>query len=67
MATKEEQGPSATSPPPQSTLEAFLQAVEQKTTDHIHHRLLRACRASDPPTELEAELNKIISEILHET
>lgn len=57
---------SKTSSLPSSQLEVFLQAVEQKTNDKIHRRLLRACRIADPSTELEDELSKIISEILHE-
>ena len=52
--------------PPASRREAFLNAVEQKTTDAIHHRLLRACHSEDPASALEGELAKIILAILHE-
>jgi hypothetical protein len=66
MTTQEEQKPKA-APPTVSNLEAFLQAVERKTANQVHRQLLRACHSSDPATDLEAELSKIISAILHET
>lgn len=50
-----------------SKKEGFLQAVEQKTTNEIHKRLLSACRGKDASKEIEGELNKIVTEILHET
>lgn len=50
-----------------SRTEAFLLAVESKTGDDIHRRILRACRSQDPMESMEAELKKIIEELLHET
>jgi hypothetical protein len=52
---------------PKSTLELFLRAVETKTNDPVHHRLLNACRQTNQPGALEAELQTIVSEILSET
>jgi hypothetical protein len=52
---------------PKSTLELFLRAVEKKTNDPVHHRLLNACRQTNQPGALEAELQTIVSEILSET
>ena len=46
--------------------EEFLKAVESKTTDEIHRRLLRVCRNGDPTASMEAELKRIIKEFLHE-
>ncbi|MBI4226853.1 MAG: hypothetical protein HY600_01100 [Candidatus Omnitrophica bacterium] len=51
---------------PQSTLEKFLQAVERKTTNPAHRRLLKACRQANPADALETELRKIIAEIINE-
>lgn len=48
-----------------STVEQFLQAVEAKTTDPIHRRLLLAARNDNSLANLEAELHKIISEIIN--
>lgn len=50
-----------------SRVEEFLDAVERKTDDKVHHRILRACRQGDPTTCVEEELKKVIKEILHET
>ena len=52
---------------PQSTLEQFLQAVEKKTDNQIHHRLLKVCRQANPSDALEAELRTIVSELINET
>ena len=52
---------------PASSGEDFLLAIEKNLTDPIHLRLLRACRQADPSSALDAELNKVIDEILHET
>jgi len=46
--------------------EEFLRAVESKTNNEFHRRILRACRSEDPKTSMETELNSIIEEILHE-
>jgi hypothetical protein len=51
---------------PKSTLEMFIQAVEKKTNDPVHHRLLNACRQTNQPGSLEAELQTIVSEIISE-
>ncbi len=48
-------------------VEDFLDAVEKKTEDKIHHRILNACRLGDPTTCVEEELKKVIEEILYET
>lgn len=50
----------------QSTLEQFLQAVEKRTSNPVHHRLLKACRQANPSGALEAELRTIVSEIINE-
>lgn len=50
----------------QSTLERFLQAVEKKTDNHIHHRLLKVCRQDNPSGALEAELRTIVLELINE-
>jgi len=47
-----------------SKKEEFLRAVETKTKNDVHIRLLKACRGSDATKELETELSKVISEIL---
>lgn len=52
--------------PPQSTLEKFLRAVEQKTSSPIHHRLLKVCRQTNPAEALETELRTIVTEIIDE-
>lgn len=44
-------------------LEQFLNAVERKTTDPIHLRLLKACRQGDPASAMESELRDIFAEI----
>lgn len=54
------------STPGESTLEKFLQSVEEKTADSVHLRLLKACRQPDQRAALEAELRAIISEIVNE-
>jgi hypothetical protein len=47
--------------------ESFLRAVESKTADPHHHRLLKVCRQPNTAAALEEELLRIIDEILHET
>jgi len=51
----------------QSRLEKFLVAVESRTTNAVHRRLIAACRSSEPAVALEAELSRIVAEILDET
>lgn len=51
---------------PFSAVERFLQAVEKRTTDPVHHRLLKKCRQDDPSEALETELRTILSEIVNE-
>jgi len=46
--------------------EVFLRAVESKTANPYHQRLLKACRETNPGVALEEELTRIINEILHE-
>jgi hypothetical protein len=48
------------------SLEAFFQAVEGKTTNPFHLRLLRSSRESKASGTVDAELTKIISEIVDE-
>jgi hypothetical protein len=48
------------------SLEAFFQAVERRTTNPVHIRLLKTCRESKTPGAVDAELTKIISEIADE-
>ena len=52
--------------PSVSETEAFLLAVEAKTSDEIHKRLLKAARGVEPLKNLEAELKDIATEILYE-
>jgi hypothetical protein len=54
-------------PTPAPRIEEFLSAVESKTKDAVHLRLLQACRSAEPATALDAELNKMIDEIFNET
>ncbi len=63
MANSEDKGSidRATHP----SVEKFLQAVEKKTADPVHHRLLRAARSSDLISSLEGELNAVILAIIH--
>ena len=63
--TKDAKSPDADKALPR--VEEFLTAVESKTADETHRRLLRACRKGDPATAMETELELIIEEILHET
>ncbi len=49
-----------------SETETFLLAIEAKTSDEIHKRLLKAARATDPLKNLETELKDIATEILYE-
>ncbi len=48
-----------------TAVEEFLRAAEKRTADPIHHRLLAACRSENPPSNLDAELRKIIDEIIN--
>jgi len=66
MTTKNEQQVGGNTDSPKSTLELFIQAVEKKTNDPVHHRLLNACRQTNLPGTLEAELQAIVSEIISE-
>lgn len=52
--------------PSVSETEAFLLAIESKTSDEAHKRLLKAARGSDPLKSLESELKAIATEILYE-
>lgn len=66
MTTDNEQQDGGNKDAPKSTLELFIQAVEKKTDDPVHHRLLNACRQTNQPGALEAELQAIVSEIISE-
>ncbi len=48
-----------------SATEAFLLAVEAKTEDMVHKRLLKAARGTDPFSSLETELRSVITEIIY--
>ena len=50
-----------------SSVERFLQGVEQKTTNPVHRRLLKVCRHRAPTQALEEELASVINELLRET
>jgi hypothetical protein len=50
-----------------SALGTFFRAVEKRTSDPTHLRLLNAAREADPAAALEKELDKIMEELLHET
>ena len=50
-----------------SKKEEFLNAVEKKLTNDVHRRLLKAFRGNHPTESAEAELRKIILEIVNET
>lgn len=56
----------STEVPTLSNTEAFLKAVEVKTTNPALLRLLKACRNNDPASSLESELKTILIEIIHE-
>jgi len=47
-------------------VEEFLKAVESKTSDPCHRRLLRSCRGKNPTAAMEAELNQVVKELLDE-
>lgn len=50
-----------------STLDAFFKALEERTKDAVHLRLLQAARKPDPEGALEKELARIVKEIVDET
>jgi hypothetical protein len=49
-----------------TAIERFLCAIEQKTNDPVHKKLLAASRVVEIKLSLEEELNRILSEILHD-
>ena len=49
-----------------SRIDEFINAIESKTADKTHRRLINACRKSDPATAVETELKLIIEEIFRE-
>jgi hypothetical protein len=63
--TKDTKNPAAEKALPR--VEEFLAAVESKTADEAHRRLLRACRKENPTAAMEAELKLIVEEIINET
>lgn len=67
MTTASEQGGGGNTGSAESAVEQFLRAVEAKTTDSVHQRLLKACRKANPSSALEAELRAILSGISNET
>jgi hypothetical protein len=67
MPTDSEQEAGGNTGSAESAVEQFLRAVEGKTNDPAHHRLLKACRQANPSTALEAELRAILTEISNET
>ena len=40
----------------ESAVEQFLRAVEDKTTNPVHHRLLKVCRQANPSPRTRAPL-----------
>ena len=51
---------------PLSAAETFLLAVESRTDNASHQRLLRACRSETPTEAMEEEVTRIVEEILDE-
>jgi hypothetical protein len=47
-------------------LEKFFRNIEERTQDATHRRLIRAARKKHPTNALEAELGRIVQEILDE-
>jgi hypothetical protein len=66
MTTTNKQKPDNESQDVVPRVEEFLRAVESKTNNEVHRRILRACRGTDPTTSMEAELKRVIEEIFHE-
>lgn len=66
MLTDHPQPGNSVTTAPISTLEQFLQAVEKRTSNRNHHRMLKACREANPSGALEAELQAIVLEIINE-
>lgn len=48
-------------------LEAFFQAIEKRTTDPVHRRLVAAARRKDPAVSLDREFERIMQELTNET
>jgi hypothetical protein len=67
MTTASEQEGGGTIGSAESAVEQFLRAVEDKTTNPVHHRLLKACRQANPSSALEAELRVILTALCNET
>lgn len=57
--------PSPPPVPPPSAVEAFLKALESRTEDPMHLRLIQAARSANPAASLEKELARVIEELLH--
>jgi hypothetical protein len=66
MTTDHRQRDDANAGAPRSAVDRFLQAVETKTNNPVHTRLLQVCRQANPADALEAELRAIVSEIVDE-
>jgi hypothetical protein len=49
-----------------TAVDKFFEAVESRTEDPIHRRLLKAARKEEPGPALERELHRIIEELLNE-
>lgn len=64
--TKKSGGRSSEEPQDMSAIERFFQAVESRTDDAMHRRLVRAAKKKDPAGALEAELGRVVQEILDE-
>ena len=56
----------STKTPEVSALEKFFRTVEERTDDAMHRRLIRAAKRKDPAGALEAELGRVVQEILDE-
>jgi hypothetical protein len=58
--------PSSPPEPALSAVETFLRALESRTKDPTHLRLLKTARHASPVSALEKELATVMEEILHE-
>jgi|ERR1017187_1199913 hypothetical protein len=47
-------------------VEEFLKAVEDKTANFAHRRILKACRNTPPAVSMDEELKRVIDEVLNE-
>lgn len=65
MTMPTEDHPGREADDPESAVESFLRAVGKSSSSDIHHRLLRACRQTNPSGALKREFQQILSEIIN--